>query len=99
MRGSRGGLLLVLFGATAVLAGAAAVGQHNACTAAGYKLAEARREHVRLDRSIAAAQQRLAALRAPAATLARAAAMGLDLTYPVPVERPRALVAIEEGHE
>jgi hypothetical protein len=87
MRPREGTLLVWVLAAAAAGTGTIAVAQHNACTAAGYKLAEARREGLRLQREIAAAQERLAALRAPAATLARARAMGLALEYPAGGER------------
>ncbi len=79
MRAREGAVLIWMLAAAAAGTGVIAVAQHNACTAAGYKLAQARREGLRLQRELAAAQERLAALRAPAATLARARAMGLDL--------------------
>ncbi len=66
-----------------------AIAQHDACTAAGYRLAAARREALDLRRRLAAAEQGLALVRAPEAVLARAAGMGLDLDYPEQMRTPR----------
>lgn len=76
------GVLLPAAVMAALGVGLLAVALHRECTESGYELARAQRDSVRLRRELTWAQQRVAALRAPAALLGRARAMGLTVHYP-----------------
>jgi len=77
------GVLVGLAAVAAFVAGLLAVSQHAECTAAGYRLAVAQREHLELSRAVDQIERRVDALRTPQAATARAATMKLaSLKYP-----------------
>ncbi len=76
------GTLVGLAVGLAFVVAVAAVGQHDACTDAGYQLAVAQREGIELRRICARVEQRVATLRSPASAIARAQKWQLGLAYP-----------------